>query len=196
MARRNNSGVIIGAAGVGLAAFVWYRNRGPVAGVPGASAAANTAGASAAGGGGTQGGATTTQRGPAPAATAPAASPKPTFKWSPPGIIEDIFGGRVPGAKGGLSNITAPPAPVARAGASATGWSSDSDAEHAARGGSVTGVYIIKAGDTLGGIAARFNTSVSELVNLNRLGDAIGKKADGSPNPNLIYVGRSLRVPV
>jgi hypothetical protein len=44
--------------------------------------------------------------------------------------------------------------------------------------------YLIRSGDTLSGIAARYKTSVSALAKLN-----------GIANPNLIYAGRSLRLP-
>lgn len=44
--------------------------------------------------------------------------------------------------------------------------------------------YLIRSGDTLSGIAARYHTSVSALAKLN-----------GIKNVNLIYAGRSLRLP-
>jgi LysM domain-containing protein len=44
--------------------------------------------------------------------------------------------------------------------------------------------YRIRQGDTLSGIAARFKTSVKELAHLNKIA-----------NPNLIYAGKSLRLP-
>lgn len=44
--------------------------------------------------------------------------------------------------------------------------------------------YIVKSGDTLSGIAAEFNTTVSELVDLNDIS-----------NPNLIYPGEILKIP-
>ena len=44
--------------------------------------------------------------------------------------------------------------------------------------------YIVKSGDTLSAIAAKYNTTVSELVNLN-----------GIENANLIYVGQSIKLP-
>ncbi len=47
-----------------------------------------------------------------------------------------------------------------------------------------SGTYSVRSGDTLGGIAARFGTSVSTLASLN-----------GISNPNLIYVGQPLRLP-
>lgn len=43
--------------------------------------------------------------------------------------------------------------------------------------------YIIKSGDTLSGIAQRYNTTVAELVRLNNIS-----------NPNLIYGGTKLRI--
>lgn len=43
--------------------------------------------------------------------------------------------------------------------------------------------YTVRSGDTLGGIAARFGTSVSALVSRNRIA-----------NPNLIYVGQQLSI--
>lgn len=43
--------------------------------------------------------------------------------------------------------------------------------------------YTVKSGDTLSGIAAKFNTSVAKLASLNKI-----------KNPNLIYVGQKLRV--
>ena len=44
--------------------------------------------------------------------------------------------------------------------------------------------YRVRPGDTLGGIASRFNTSVSALASLN-----------GISNPNMIYAGQTLRLP-
>lgn len=44
-------------------------------------------------------------------------------------------------------------------------------------------VYTVQSGDTLSGIAARFNTTVERLVELNNI-----------DNPNLIYPGQYLRV--
>jgi hypothetical protein len=44
--------------------------------------------------------------------------------------------------------------------------------------------YRIRPGDTLSGLAARFKTSVSELARANKIA-----------NPNLIYAGRTLRIP-
>ncbi|MBL8934893.1 MAG: LysM peptidoglycan-binding domain-containing protein [Archangium sp.] len=46
------------------------------------------------------------------------------------------------------------------------------------------GTYKIRSGDTLSGIAARYKTSVSALA-----------RANGIKNVNLIYAGRSLRIP-
>jgi LysM repeat protein len=47
-----------------------------------------------------------------------------------------------------------------------------------------TGTYVVKPGDTLSSIAARFGTTVQELAALN-----------GISNVNLIYVGQVLKVP-
>ena len=44
--------------------------------------------------------------------------------------------------------------------------------------------YTIKKGDTLGGIAAKFHTSVSNLMALN----------PRIKNPNLIYAGDTIRI--
>ena len=44
--------------------------------------------------------------------------------------------------------------------------------------------YIVKSGDTLSAIAQRFDTTVSELVELNDIS-----------NPNLIYPGEVLKIP-
>jgi LysM repeat protein len=44
--------------------------------------------------------------------------------------------------------------------------------------------YRIRQGDTLSGLASRFKTSVSELARLNKIS-----------NPNLIYAGKTLRLP-
>ncbi len=44
--------------------------------------------------------------------------------------------------------------------------------------------YRIRPGDTLSALAARFNTSVSELARVNKIA-----------NPDLIYAGNSLRIP-
>lgn len=46
------------------------------------------------------------------------------------------------------------------------------------------GTYLIRSGDTLSGIAARYHTSVSALARLNHIA-----------NPNLIYAGRKLQIP-
>ena len=45
--------------------------------------------------------------------------------------------------------------------------------------------YVVQSGDTLSGIAARFGTTIQELVQLNDIS-----------NPNLIYVGEVLKLPV
>lgn len=47
-----------------------------------------------------------------------------------------------------------------------------------------TQTYTIVRGDTLSGLAQRFDTTVAELVALN-----------GIANPNLIYAGETIRVP-
>ena len=54
-----------------------------------------------------------------------------------------------------------------------------------ARESASTTIYIVRQGDTLGRIAQRFNTTVYTLMQLN-----------GIRNPNLIYIGQRLRVPV
>lgn len=46
-----------------------------------------------------------------------------------------------------------------------------------------TGLVVVKSGDTLSGIASRYNTTVKNIMNLNDLSNA-----------NLIYVGQTLRV--
>ena len=51
-------------------------------------------------------------------------------------------------------------------------------------GDASTFVYIVQRGDTLSGLAARFGTTVSELVQLN-----------GISNPSLIYVNERLIIP-
>ncbi len=47
-----------------------------------------------------------------------------------------------------------------------------------------TGSYTVQAGDTLGGIAFKFGTTVSAILNANKL-----------TNPNLIFVGQTLIIP-
>ena len=47
-----------------------------------------------------------------------------------------------------------------------------------------TSIYTVKAGDTLGGIAARYDMSVKDLMRLNQLSDG-----------DLLTVGQKLRVP-
>lgn len=47
-----------------------------------------------------------------------------------------------------------------------------------------TGTYKIQSGDTLSGIAQKYNTSVSYLVQIN-----------GIANPNVIYAGQTIKVP-
>lgn len=49
------------------------------------------------------------------------------------------------------------------------------------KGTSEKGVYIVKKGDTLSGIAKKFNTTVSALAKVNNIS-----------NPNLIYVGQKI----
>nr|WP_243175883.1 MULTISPECIES: LysM domain-containing protein [unclassified Clostridium] len=46
-----------------------------------------------------------------------------------------------------------------------------------------TGLVVVKTGDTISGIAARYNTTVDNIVNLNDL-----------QNSNLIYPGETLKV--
>lgn len=46
------------------------------------------------------------------------------------------------------------------------------------------GAYVVQAGDTLGGIAARYGVSVDALADANRL-----------TNRNLIYIGQTLQIP-
>ena len=46
------------------------------------------------------------------------------------------------------------------------------------------GTYTVRQGDTLWGIARRYNTTVSALASLNRIA-----------NPDLIYPGQVLRLP-
>jgi len=48
-----------------------------------------------------------------------------------------------------------------------------------------TTIYVIKYGDTLSSIAAKFNTTVEKLVELNNIS-----------NPNLIYAGRTLIIEI
>ncbi len=45
-------------------------------------------------------------------------------------------------------------------------------------------IYTVKAGDTLGGIAAMYDISVSDLMRLNQLSDG-----------DLLSIGQKLRVP-
>lgn len=47
--------------------------------------------------------------------------------------------------------------------------------------------YVVKRGDTLSGIALQYGTTVNELINLNK---------EKIQNPNLIYPGETLRVPI
>ena len=48
---------------------------------------------------------------------------------------------------------------------------------------SFRGIYVVKSGDTLSGIAKKFNMTVNELVSLNDI-----------PNQNLIYPGQVLKI--
>ena len=50
--------------------------------------------------------------------------------------------------------------------------------------GAGTGTYTVQAGDSLGAIALRFNTTVATLISLNSI-----------VNPDLVYVGQTLIVP-
>ena len=45
--------------------------------------------------------------------------------------------------------------------------------------------YTVRRGNTLWGIARRYNTSVAEIVSLNQI-----------QNPNLIYPGQILKIPM
>ena len=45
-------------------------------------------------------------------------------------------------------------------------------------------IYIVKSGDTLSGIAKRYNTSVAKLVELNNI-----------KNANLIYPNQKIKIP-
>ncbi|WP_242824111.1 LysM peptidoglycan-binding domain-containing protein [[Clostridium] dakarense] len=51
------------------------------------------------------------------------------------------------------------------------------------KGNNFRGIYVVKSGDTLSGIAKKFNVTVDELVILNDI-----------PNPNLIYPGQVLKI--
>ncbi len=65
------------------------------------------------------------------------------------------------------------------------GDSTDSDSDDAgAGGGSPRQVYVVRSGDTLSAIAARFNTTVIAIVQANHIED-----------PNLIRVGLELVIP-
>lgn len=64
-----------------------------------------------------------------------------------------------------------------------TGTSSDQNAPETATG-AAAGTYTVQPGDTLSGLAAKYNTTVSVLAGLN-----------GISNPNLIRVGQVLRLP-
>jgi len=46
-------------------------------------------------------------------------------------------------------------------------------------------IYVVRPGDTLSGLAVRFRTTVADIMRLN-----------GLTNPNLIFVGQVLRIPV
>ena len=61
----------------------------------------------------------------------------------------------------------------------------DNELENAAGGaGFDSNHYLVKNGDTLGDIAARFHTSVNNLLALN----------PRITNPNLIYAGEVIRI--
>ena len=59
----------------------------------------------------------------------------------------------------------------------------ETNSGNANSGGYIT--YTVRRGNTLWGIARRYNTSVSALVDLNQI-----------QNPNLIYPGQILRIPI
>ncbi|GLF99964.1 hypothetical protein Alches_00040 [Alicyclobacillus hesperidum subsp. aegles] len=44
--------------------------------------------------------------------------------------------------------------------------------------------YIVQRGDTLGNIAVKYDTTVSDII-----------RANGIKNPNMIYPGQVLRIP-
>lgn len=44
--------------------------------------------------------------------------------------------------------------------------------------------HIVKSGDTLSEIAAKYNTTVDELVNLNKI-----------RNPHIIFIGQEIKLP-
>jgi hypothetical protein len=68
------------------------------------------------------------------------------------------------GVIGGSAADTTPPSPTPTASKSAKGDASKPEASEPA---SSTGTYKVKSGDTLSGIAAQFDTTVSELESLN-----------------------------
>ena len=44
-------------------------------------------------------------------------------------------------------------------------------------------IYVVKKGDTLGAIAKKYNTTVKELVKLNKI-----------KNPKLIFIGQKIKI--
>ena len=76
-------------------------------------------------------------------------------------------------------------APAAGAGTTSAGGTGTTGASSGTSGASsATGSYVVQAGDTLGKIAARYNTSVDALKRLN-----------GLTNPDVLAIGQKLIVP-
>ena len=66
---------------------------------------------------------------------------------------------------------------------SATTASTNTSSSSSTTASSTTSTYTVQSGDTLSGIAAKFNTTTAKLTNLNNLA-----------NPNTIYVGQVLKL--